>query len=405
MRLLVLILIVLANAFATNSNPTLESHLKAQRYEAVRAHFEKNSNSVITFFSAEFADEVYQVLWDLKDEGKLKSKLVISKSDLEKLNLLQKLKYFALNRADIVQTDADYLQREITLAINQRSIKQKEVTYLTSFRNYFPRELFLAAKEVFPETVNTVMEIVNHDSSLSKEEIKDIFDFRVSLTTQYNQQYKNKLRLFVFCRRERRYPCRLLLKDDNGELVTVNNQVFTIPVLAKSSRDLPSNITNGQTPQGIHSIDGVMPEANRQTAFGKFRRVILSFLPAKSLNDENTKEFLPISQHEKLWWKKASLARDVDRSSLRIHGTGNVSHDDRAYYPHVSTAGCISTREGTYNSVTYNDQRILLDALMRANFLDVNYSNEMKIKGTLTLIELDNLKEPVRVEDINFLLP
>lgn len=403
MRLLILVLIVLANAFATNSNPTIQSHLKEQRYEAVRAHFESNSNKVITFFSAEFADEVYQVLWDLNDEGKLKSKLVVNKNDLAKLNLLQKLKYFALNRADIVQTDADYLQREISLAINQRSMRDKEVTYLTSFRNYFPRELVLAAKESFPETVNSVLKIVNHDSSLSKEEIKEVFDFRVSLTSSYNQQYKDKLRIFVFCRRQRRYPCRLLIKDNNGELVTSNNKVFSIPVLAKASRDLPSNITNGQTPQGVHSVDGVMPQANRQRAFGKFRRVILSFLPGFNVNDENTKEFLPTSQHEKLWWKKASLARDVDRTSLRIHGTGNVSSDDRPYYPHVPTAGCISTREGTYNNVIYTDQRTLLDALMRANFLDVNYDNEMKIKGTLTLIELDNLKEPVRIEDLNFL--
>lgn len=403
MRLLILVLIVLANAFATNSNPTIQSHLKEQRYEAVRAHFENNSNKVISFFSAEFADEVYQVLWDLSDEGKLKSKLVVNKNDLAKLNLLQKLKYFALNRADIVQTDADYLQREISLAINQRSMRDKEVTYLTSFRNYFPRELVLAAKEAFPETVNSVLEIVNHDSSLSKEEIKEVFDYRVNLTSNHNQQYKDKLRIFVFCRRQRRYPCRLLIKDNNGELVKANNEVFSIPVLAKASRDLPSNITNGQTPQGVHSVDGVMPHANRQRAFGKFRRVILSFLPGFNVNDENTKEFLPASQHEKLWWKKASLARDVDRSSLRIHGTGNVSSDDRPYYPHVPTAGCISTREGTYNEVTYTDQRVLLDALMRANFLDVNYDNEMKIKGTLTLIELDNLKEPVRMEDLAFL--
>ena len=35
----------------------------------------------------------------------------------------------------------------------------------------------------------------------------------------------------------------------------------TLPCL---TRGLPSNVVNGQTPQGVHTIDSVMPEANRQ---------------------------------------------------------------------------------------------------------------------------------------------
>ncbi len=76
---------------------------------------------------------------------------------------------------------------------------------------------------------------------------------------------------------------RLVREEDGG--------LWSLPALAKSASGRPFNVTNGNTPQGVHTIDSVMPEANRQDAFGKFRRLILNWVPS----DEQTKTLLPES--------------------------------------------------------------------------------------------------------------
>jgi hypothetical protein len=226
--------------------------------------------------------------------------------------------------------------------------------------------------------------------SKSEEEVKDLV-FNGANLGQYSQgQYEVKL--FLFCRHDRRYPCRFILKDRFDHLVRNDDgTVWSMPALAHSSRGLPYYITNGYTPSGVHSMDSVMPEPNRQIAFGKFRRVILNWIPKG-----RTEELLPNSALDKKWWKEASLARNNKRKYLRIHGTGKINDDPSlSYYPHMPTSGCISTREGKYPMATYTDQRKVLDKIMQAQNLLPSYNNETKIKGILYVMELDNKKAAV----------
>ena len=67
-------------------------------------------------------------------------------------------------------------------------------------------------------------------------------------------------------------------------------------------------MVNGQTPQGVHTIDSVMPEANRQIAFGKYRRLILNWVRGE-FEEKPEMSFLPSESAESLWWRQASLSK------------------------------------------------------------------------------------------------
>ena len=155
------------------------------------------------------------------------------------------------------------------------------------------------------------------------------------------------------------------------------------------------------TPQGIHTIDSVMPSADAQMSFGKFRRLILNFIP-KSKNEVLTKSLLPESSLNSDWWKSAVVSRDIGRNLLRIHGTGKINVDKQTpYYPFMRTSGCIAQRENTYDGVTYRDQRHLLDTVMKALDLAAIYENETQAKGILYLMEIDDKNAPVTLEDLS----
>ncbi|MFT6630402.1 MAG: hypothetical protein ACJAS4_000338 [Bacteriovoracaceae bacterium] len=237
-------------------------------------------------------------------------------------------------------------------------------------------------------------------SPLSITEMKDLIYRTPDLAHYNNGEYKDTVRLFLFCRESRDFPCLFVMKDIFGNIVKENGKVWSLPALAKSARNIPYYKTNGQTPNGVHTIDSVMPEANRQTAFGKFRRVMLDWIP-KSQGELNTKHFLPISHTQLNWWKRANVARDAGRLYLRIHGTGRVNDEPSStYFPHMPTSGCISTREGKYGAMRYTDQRKVLDKLMEASQLKPVYSNEPNIKGVLYVVNIDDQKKSVKLLDL-----
>ena len=172
------------------------------------------------------------------------------------------------------------------------------------------------------------------------------------------------------------------------------------PSLGMSRKRLPSWKRNGNTPEGVYRVDGVMPEASKPKVFGKYRRLILDFIPP-SENETLQKTFLPESARDKIWWKSGVVARDIGRDLLRIHGTGmkRVKKND-PFYPLRPTAGCIMQRELEFDGVEYHDQRKLLDKMMSTQGLDPVFANETKIKGLLYLIEIDQQKKAVSLEEM-----
>ncbi len=206
--------------------------------------------------------------------------------------------------------------------------------------------------------------------------------------------------LYMFCRHNRSYKCLLVLRDRHGQPVRQGSSLWSQPALGLSARGLPFNVRNGYTPSGVHLINGVMPEANMPLSYGKHRRLILDFVP-RSPGEGEQRKLLPEAAHASDWWKEAMVARDIGRTELRIHGTGERSSDaEKPYYPFVPTVGCVAQRELKYGSTNFNDQRLLLDLLMRAGGRSPAYANEALIQGVLYVIELDNRGSAVGLSDL-----
>lgn len=236
----------------------------------------------------------------------------------------------------------------------------------------------------------------------TNQELQDLYNFEPNLVSYRGGEYSRSVKLFVFCRKIRLHPCMMLMKDiyNNPVYLPDGETLWHQQALGSSRRGIPYHTVNGDTPSGIQTIDSVMPEANRPLAFGKFRRVILSFVPSTP-EDVDSTFLLPDSAQEYQWWNQASIARDVGRNHIRIHGTGRINEDSTTpFYPLRQTSGCISQKEGIYGEIDYIEQRVLLDNLMMAMELDPIFDNELQIKGLLYLIEINDKEEAVGYDEL-----
>lgn len=245
----------------------------------------------------------------------------------------------------------------------------------------------------FPLSVKNFNEITGSaKTALPKDSIKDLY---------FGVEVENRSTLIVFCRENRQYPCLMLLKDSDGNPVYSGDDLWHLPTLGMSKLGFSFSKNSGDTPSGIYQLDGVMPLADRQQSFGKNRRLIMT-IPKSS---EQTKELIPKSALLSRWWEQNFLAKTIGRDYLRIHGTGLINLDPLSlYYPFVPSHGCLKVREGLYNNTLYNDARVLLDTLMKAQDLPVSYNSETLIRSTLVVIEIDQQMKPVDLEEVKSLL-
>lgn len=205
---------------------------------------------------------------------------------------------------------------------------------------------------------------------------------------------RDRTQIYMFCRVDRRFPCYMLFKDIDGNfLLNDSGEVVGQPALAYSRKKKVPTKKDGHTPSGLLMINGVMPEANKKTVFGKYRRLIVDFASNSQLE-----KWIPENHLGKEWWKEAQVAKEVGRKYLRVHGTGLRNGNSRStYYPFIKTRGCIAQRENRYRDLDMNfkDQNILLNILMEAQGLEVKFENHTRIKSALYLVELSNDKSAV----------
>ena len=228
----------------------------------------------------------------------------------------------------------------------------------------------------------------------------ELWVHRPDLENYLNAKYAGGIKLYMFCRTQRQFPCIMLAKDSEDRVVLdKNGDIWHQPALASSASNIPSHTRNGNTPAGVHHIDGVMPAADQQISFGKFRRLILNFTP-KSANENVTRTILPANTQDQ-WWMPAVVARDVGRSLLRIHGTGKINQDPTSsWFPFMRTSGCVAQRENTYDGIEYRDQENLLEILMSAQGLEPEFSNHPMIKGLFYIIDINDRPAPVTLSEL-----
>lgn len=229
--------------------------------------------------------------------------------------------------------------------------------------------------------------------------LSELLNFEIQIDDPMAALYAEGVKLFLLLSVNRKIPGILILKDSSNQWVRLESGLlWSLPVLASSKFDFPFYSSNGQTPQGFFAINGVMPEANRSELFGRNRRLIIDFFPKLDpLMLESP--FIPYGHKDLSWWKQAEIAREIGRRFLRIHGTGLVCKESNSTYaPFVRTSGCLATREVPGQ---FDDQRILLDQLMRSMDLDVSFENESKINGLLTIVEISATNSLPTIEQLS----
>jgi hypothetical protein len=361
----------------------------------------KIQQSAFTLFEQKlFVDAI----WDLTEEGNSESLSALKGTNTFHFELSERLRIEILRLKYNKQPSlSQTMISELTAHLTSSAVETKIIYLLAAYE----KDILLAGHEEILELAKVhhqYSDISNDEdikTELSQDIVADLFHNTPDATTYMNGEYVKSVKLFVFCRQNRLYPCLMAMRDIHGQVVRNNDgSLWTHKALASSARGLPSYTRNGNTPAGIMTIDSVMPAPDQQTAFGKFRRMILNFIP-KSTDESLIRSLLPISSHDEDWWKSSVVARDIGRNLFRIHGTGKVNLDPNVpYYPFVRTSGCIAQRENTYDGVTFKDQRILLDAVMEAMDLVPSYENELKVKGILYLVEIDDKNLPVGEADL-----
>lgn len=375
-------------------------------YHDFQKSIESQSNKSKSFagFSSYDQSLFVDALWDLADDNSPAALKLLSNDVPLYYDLVQKLRLGILrikyNRATVLPEETN---AEIASALQSPQVDLKIVYLIAAYETELMKSGHKSIIELAKKHASYFDIIQDEDrvKEITQDEVADLYNMTPDVTTYMNGEYVKSVKIFMFCRNNRLFPCLMVMKNVHGEPVRIENgTLWSNPSLASSARGLPSYQRNGNTPEGVLTIDSVMPSADQQTSYGKFRRMILNFVP-KSKNESLIKSLLPVSSHGSEWWKNGVVARDIGRNLLRIHGTGKINLDPTTpYFPFMRTSGCIAQKENTYDGVTYQNQRNLLDSVMKAMDMVPTFSNEPNIKGLLYLVEIDDLNAPVTLDDL-----
>lgn len=377
---------------------TAQDNLK---FEEAVERFKDNLESFQNGEKKEMKTEAFvQAVWDKtfessNEEDRQEAKRRLQNLDLANFSLSQKLKIHVVAKAHGIS-----FGNEKTLGFEKWN-REDFLTFLSLSENY-SSSMIEIAKPMGSDFVEWESEFKRSftQDQWSEDQIKDLLSYEPNWRWR-TRSYKDGVRLYMFCRHNREHPCRIVMKDNSGKWVKDNQgNLWSQPKLAMSRFGLPSHQVNGETPQGVYTIDSVMPDANRQDVFGKYRRLILNFIK-KTRNEKELLSFMPSSVQSLSWWRQSVVARDIGRSLLRIHGTGLINTDPASsWYPLFPTSGCIASRENDYDNESYHDQRHLLDQMMISMGLPVEYQNETRLTGLLYVVNIDSKEEAVKESDI-----
>lgn len=345
----------------------------------------------------------------LYNKNKYEIESAVAQFKNQYLSSTQRLQLLSIKREHISSRSSDpALFEKLGERMRTRSLSQIELQkiFFLSEDRYDAELMGLIKKHYYKEYQEFQNYQIHITSTPTEQQVKDLLRKTPSYSRYKNGHYANGIKIFMFCREKRKYPCMKVMKDRKGNFVKLKNgKYWSQPSLALSRWGRKYHQSNGNTPTGVFRIDGVMPSANKKHIFGKYRRLILNFV-SKSSRERSIKALLPASSHQAGWWKQNIVARDNGRNLFRIHGTGFKNENEYSdYHTFVPTSGCVSEREGDYEYDSFQDQKDLLNVAMKAQGLSVKYKNHRKIKGLLYVVNLDNKRGAVTLKDLAPYLP
>jgi hypothetical protein len=222
----------------------------------------------------------------------------------------------------------------------------------------------------------------------------------------YQKILKQKI-IYSFQRWNRDYTGLAIIQNADGGFATDDlGQLLIIEQLARSGSDLPYFITNGSTPQGIYSIQGldvshdnlIGPTPNIQLLLpfeGKWAKY---FHLSNGANEDSLRSYLqllPLSWRSYEPMMEAWQAGNTGRSEIIAHGT-TIDPDcfkSKPFYPCTPTEGCLCAKE-IWNTSTghllLSDQFNLIHA----------FQSTPGREGFLFVINVDNQQKPLSRQEV-----
>lgn len=218
--------------------------------------------------------------------------------------------------------------------------------------------------------------------------------------------------LFSLQRKHRRFPGMLVIRQVDGRFLRMKDATyFMIPQLALASSNLPGYITNGNTPQGIFSVQGFDVSDNQFIGPTMNVQMVMPFEanPGQFFHDNSMKDkewdkglydaLLPDSWRGHLPIYTSYYAGEAGRTEIIAHGTtiDPAFAEGEPYFPNAPTLGCLSASElwsPDNGSRLHSDQQLLID-MMRSNGFE---------RGYCVVVELDDKQEPVSRTEVEQLI-
>lgn len=211
--------------------------------------------------------------------------------------------------------------------------------------------------------------------------------------------------MYSFQRKNRDYPGLVVIRNKQGTFLRDSNGlVFNLPQLARSITNLPSYLSNGNTPQGIFLMKGfnvsrsnfIGPTPNIQLSM-PVEEKISAFLCDSSITDtvwqiDYYRNLLPQSLKNFQPLYETYYAGLTGRTEIIAHGTtiNPEYYKDQPWYPHTPSQGCLSTREIWNGKRVESNQQKLVYALLSAG----------GAHGYCVVLELDDKQTPVVIQEI-----
>ncbi len=217
----------------------------------------------------------------------------------------------------------------------------------------------------------------------------------------------DKIVIYSLQRINRDYPGLLVIKNTDGKFLRDDKgEIFSVPQLARAISDLPGYITNGNTPEGILSIQGtdvsknifIGPSPNLQTVLPFEVNPIIYFhnLTNDSIwNSDLYSNLLPESWKSYLPIYEAYYAGKAGRNEIIAHGTtiDPNFYKNKSYFPFTPSMGCLTTKEiwsEETGKLIESDQIKLMNVLSKFN----------ELKGYLIVVNIDDKKSPVELSEL-----
>jgi hypothetical protein len=211
--------------------------------------------------------------------------------------------------------------------------------------------------------------------------------------------------LYSFQRKDRNYPGMVVIRNREGKFISDDSgEIFFVPQLARSISNLPSYLTNGNTPQGIFKMHGfdvststfIGPSPNIQLAMPGESSLRYFFADSTIQDTTWTKEWyarlLPASLKNYSPMYDVYYAGLAGRTEIISHGTtvDPEIYKGKPYYPHTPTQGCLCTKEVWDGKRIESNQKKLIEAMLKAGGAE----------GYCVVVELDDTKAPVSIEEL-----